>query len=600
MIKTSYLRSVLVYLVLPGWLSLAPAGATGAAAGPDTEARPTPPVASPGDDKEIAPRAVPTFESIGLYWKTAAGGKEVSCQVSYREVGGTAWREARPLWFDLNEHEGLPQRTHEYRGSIVNLTPDTSYEIKLVLTGTGKEAVLGTRTWGENFKIARVVTLPETLAATYDITEGGNATDGYVLYASGRDKRTTSDVRGEAKTNIRVLASHVIVRGLDLKGAKSHGIELGRVQDVVVEDCDISGWGEDLEDGWGRDLDSAIYHETPDGEPRTLRRIVIQNNRMHHPRANSNSWLQERAGRNGSKHPLGPQGISFINGDGEIVIRHNRIYSDFAHMFNDGMGEHRNFTYAGFPGRDSDIYGNFVSHCWDDGIEMEGANMNVRCWGNVIDWTFLAIGCAPTSIGPSYIFRNIYLHSRRGPASDEASYRGQSFLKLGAGPKSANFARGRIHVFHNTTLQPPAWGGHAETSGATRGLHLTARDKHQTNIVSRNNAFWLRHERGTVAYDPQRSPTNDFDHDISNGIADAVEGSERSGIRAVPRFGRPFEPALPWSVALEAGSPGHDQAVRLPGFNDDYAGAAPDMGALEAGRPLPGYFPEIATPGQQP
>lgn len=524
----------------------------------------------------------------------------MTCEVFYREAGSERWREALPLWLDPNEHPEAPQHSHEYRGSIVNLAADTVYETRLVLAGTGQEAVLATRTWSERFRIARVVTLPEALDATYEITEGGSAADGYVLYASPRGKRTLSDVRCAAEVNLRVLASHVIVRGLDLKGARFHGIELGPVQDVVIEDCDISGWGENLADGWGRDLDSAIYHETPDGEPRTLRRIVIQNNRLHHPRSSANSWLQERAGRNGSKHPMGPQAISLINGDGEIVIRHNQIYSDFDHMFNDGMGEHRNFTYAGFPGRDSDIYGNFVSHCWDDGIEIEGANMNVRCWGNVIDWTFLGIGCAPTSLGPSYIFRNIYVHSRRGPGRDAGSYRGQSFLKLGASPKSARFARGRMYVFHNTSLQPAPWGGHEETSGATRGLHLTAKDKHQYNIVSRNNAFRLRNDAGTVAYDPQRSPTNDFDYDLSNGIADAVEGSERHGLRATPQFGAPIEPGLGWSVALQPDSPGHDAAVSLPNFNDDYRGGGPDMGALETGAALPCFFPRATAPGEQP
>jgi len=558
-------------------------------------------VMSQTDKSESGPRAVATFHSVGLYWKTPMGGENIPCEVAYREAGGPGtWREALPLWFDASEHVGKPEHSREYRGSIVNLAPNTAYEIRLTLAGTGQQVVLQTRTWREQFKVARVVSLPENLDATYVITEGGNVEDGYVVYTSPPGKRSLSDMRGKSDVNIRVLAPYVVVRGLDLKGAKFHGIELGRVENVVIEDCDISGWGENLEDGWGRDLDSAVYHYTPDGEPRRLKRIVIQNNRLHHPRSNANSWLQVRAGRNGSKHPLGPQGISFINGDGEIVIRYNQIYSDFDHMFNDGMGEHRNFTYAGFPGRDSDIYGNFVSHCWDDGLEIEGANMNVRCWGNVIDWTFLAIGSAPTALGPSYFFRNIYVHSRRGPDRDELSYRGQSFLKLGAGPKQAAFARGRIYAFHNTTLQPAAWGGHGETSGAIRGLNLTAKDKHQTNIVSRNNAFWLRHDSGLVAYDPQRSPANDFDHDLSNGPADAVEGSERHGIRTVPRFGRPIDVGRPWSMAIEPGSPGHDQAVRLPNFNDDYAGAGPDMGALEAGQRLPAHFPSIATPGQQP
>jgi hypothetical protein len=40
----------------------------------------------------------------------------------------------------------------------------------------------------------------------------------------------------------------------------------------------------------------------------------------------------------------------------------------------------------------------------------------------------------------------------------------------------------------------------------------------------------------------------------------------------------------PGSVAVDAG-------VRLPGINDDFTGKAPDLGAYEAGRPVPHYGP---------
>ena len=39
------------------------------------------------------------------------------------------------------------------------------------------------------------------------------------------------------------LASYVIVRGLTLKNSAEHGIVLGDVDHVVIEGCDISGWG---------------------------------------------------------------------------------------------------------------------------------------------------------------------------------------------------------------------------------------------------------------------------------------------------------------------------------------------------------------------
>lgn len=544
--------------------------------------------ASTGDE----PRAVPTFQCVGLYWRTPEGDATRECRVRYREAGSETWQAALPLWFDPHEHAPAPERSREYRGSIVGLKSGTSYEVELALA-SGAAQQLRFTTWSDQPKIARVVTLPEKIAGTYTIREGGSAAEGYVVYAPAPGRTVEIDGRGVDDVNVRVEASHVIVRGLVLRNARRHGIDLGAVSDVIIEHCDISGWGENIEDGFGRDFDSAIYHRTEDDAPRTLRRVVIQHNRLHHPRSNSNSWLQARPTNRNSRHPMGPQGITFVNGDGEIVIRHNRIYSDFEHMFNDAMGEFHNFGYTGFPGRDSDVYGNRVSHCWDDGLEIEGANMNVRVWANVIDWTFDGIGGAATALGPCYIFRNVYLHSRRGPGDSETALRGQYFLKLGSDPKRALTARGRMYVFHNTVLQPRDTNG--KPAGAERGLYLTSKEKHQTNIVSRNNLLWLRDEKGAAVFDGQKSPENDFDHDLLNGSVSAAPGSEAHGIVATPVLGAPLDVRRAWSMTLQPGSPGHDAGVPLPNFNEGFAGAAPDIGAFEAGRGLSADFPAATS-----
>lgn len=546
--------------------------------------------ASASQASRPVPQAVPTFECIGLRWAPEAGAADVTCEVRFRLVGDGEWRQALPLWFDDDEHED-DTFSHEYRGSIVHLQEGTRYEVELRLADGSAEERIEVETWDADFKIARVVTLPSRMEETLTISEGGSAKDGYVVYQAGSGG-TIIDGRDRDEVNVRVDANYVIVRGLTLIGARKHGIELGKVQNVVIENCDISGWGQDLPDGWGRNLDSAIFHETLDGEDRTLRRVVIQNNDLHHPRSNSNSWMQARESRNGSRHPIGPQAISFIKADGELVIRHNRIYSDFQRMFNDGMGEWHNFSYGGFPARDSDIYGNFVSHCWDDGLELEGANMNVRCWGNVIDQTFGAIATAGTSLGPVYVFRNIYLRSRKGPGEGEESYKGQFFLKLGGDPRNERYAKGRIFVFHNTILQPEPWKDEfAESSGAASGLKLSNAKKLQTNIKSRNNILWIRSSQGSSIYDMQRTEENDFDYDLHNGRVSAHPESERNGLVGIPVFGEPLREGAAWSLPLETGSLGHDQAELLPNFNDAFEGAGPDVGAIEAEKPLPEYFP---------
>ena len=62
---------------------------------------------------------------------------------------------------------------------------------------------------------------------------------------------------------------------------------------------------------------------------------------------------------------------------------------------------------------------------------------------------------------------------------------------------------------------------------------------------------------------------------------------------------RPPDPSKPHTVyyaadldfRLKAGSKAVDAGVRLPNVNDDFAGRAPDLGACEAGAPVPVYGP---------
>ena len=49
--------------------------------------------------------------------------------------------------------------------------------------------------------------------------------------------------------------------------------------------------------------------------------------------------------------------------------------------------------------------------------------------------------------------------------------------------------------------------------------------------------------------------------------------------------------AVDLNFRLKAGSKAVDAGTRLPTVNDDFAGAAPDLGALESGRPEPVYGP---------
>jgi hypothetical protein len=517
-------------------------------------------------------RAVPTFECLGLYWDRAEAAE---CRVRYRAAGSGDWREGYPLAYGARERQ--------YRGSLVGLTPDTAYEIRL--EAGGETETIHARTRGENFPIGKTTHLPARSGEAIVIQEGGTA-QAWHLVAPAPETRFTSDVFNLADANIVVEAAYVILRGLELKGAGTHGVLVRKgVQNVVIEDCRITGWGR-LGGArvWGvmTGGDSAIYAERGAG------RLVIQRNLIEYPRSGSNDWE--------SGHPSGPQAISLVDSSGGNIIRYNTIRSTDDHGFNDGIGGAANYSLQGSPNRDSDIYGNIVSHCWDDAIESEGANMNVRIWSNYLHHTFVHIASAATSIGPLYIFRNVFGSSRISHLDPS----GGTMLKTGTriievDGEKVDLGVGRRFIFHNTALQP--------------GGALNVFSSHPLRAATtRNNLFYARGER----YPKEGgAPGNDFAHDLTGGppgglVQAMFLPAERAEWFLAPRaprvqFGLIEFPAGAKTVRItdplvDAPNPAIDRGVRLPGFNDDFTGAAPDIGAYETGRPALRFGRE-AAPG---
>jgi len=96
--------------------------------------------------------AVPTFQSLGLYWSPQGGSASIPAQVQYRKTGSLNWKSGLNLWFDA--------RNGEYRGSLVQLDSGTQYEVKLTLGSTSVSTTLTASTWNETFPIGNTVTLP--------------------------------------------------------------------------------------------------------------------------------------------------------------------------------------------------------------------------------------------------------------------------------------------------------------------------------------------------------------------------------------------------------------------------------------------------------
>jgi hypothetical protein len=515
------------------------------------------------------PSAVTTYECASIYWKTSENRE---CKTRYKELTASSWKDALNLVYD--------SRDTEYRGSIVSLKPDTEYQVEL--STPSAKAQLKFRTRSDNFPVGKTTFLPAGESdKTILITESGTP-EAYHLVTVPDNNKSVLNLKNVADNGIEIDADYVIVRGVEIRNAKIHGIRIRRNRhDIIIEGCHIAFWGRmggphtygNLEGG----SDSGVYAENG------TQNLTVQRNLIEDPRGASNDWE--------TGHPDGPQGISVIQSKGGNVIRYNDIVTTEDHGFNDGIGGGSNFSFEGNMNKDSDVYGNLIRGVFDDVIESEGANMNVRIWGNYGHLFYNGIATASTSRGPLYVFRNVLGQSRSGHRSSM----GGAFIKTG---ERDPFAGGRRFIFHNTALQP--------------GGVFSAFSSHvNPNCVTRNNIFDVP---GRLATDLEKEPASDYDYDYFSGMVKGTAkeqhgarvGTTPSGTRLyVESYKLEFYPrmtinSIKWGAQpYEFGdrkvnvtdpvvwikNPMIDGGTIIQGFNDNYKGAAPDLGAFEVGAP---------------
>ena len=497
---------------------------------------------------------IPTFHCMSVYWSPANGDRDTKALVKFRAQGKEQWRTGLPLRYHPIDS---PECKGDYRGSLVNLEPGTSYEVALSLEGTDKWVQSRESTWSERFPVGSTISIPNS-DSTVDVDKSGKP-DAYVLYDG---TGCTIDLGNRGDIGIAVNASYVILRGFTIKNVKEHGIRIFNGHHIVIEDCDISRWGSESEQGWGKNYQACIFSNNRD-----LHAVIIQRCKMHHPAWDTNSWA-EKHGQ--STHPQGPQTIVFWESEGNHVIRYNECWSDENHYFNDGMGAGKNGSHRGFPGADSDIYCNYVASCRDDGIEAEGGDQNVRIWNNYVEDVLIPIANAAVSIGPLYVWRNVSGRSYSPPGSSWDMTHGP-FMKMGyAGGE--HWMTGHMYVFNNTIFQQQD-NGSSGLGGESRII------KH---CVSRNNILHVRDEDKYSIAKSDRHEDNDFDFDLISGNCPA--GQEKHALKGKPQFvpGAGFDRETRSGLfQLKADSIGADAAGIIPNFCEPVNGNPPDVGAHE-------------------
>jgi parallel beta-helix repeat protein len=272
--------------------------------------------------------------------------------------------------------------------------------------------------------------------------------------------------------------------------------------------------------------------------------------------------------------PYGSGGLRFYEpADGRgTVIRRNTF-----HDFFDGFGACPEST--GAVTNETDVYDNLVYNSGDDGMETDGRCSNLRIWGNTFHDVLMGISLAPVYDGPVYAIRNLIY--RTGAGNND--YSGSAF-KFNSGYDQS----GPMILFHNT-------GDAALTDPLSSGLDIKSPGS-WTSITARNN-IWSGTEYALSNANPDQALDLDYDDLYTaqpgelawwSGLPDrhlntlaelqAATGQEQHGMNALPGFTE----AAAGGYTLAEGSPLVDAALLIPGINDDFVGAGPDIGAFES------------------
>jgi hypothetical protein len=286
------------------------------------------------------------------------------------------------------------------------------------------------------------------------------------------------------------------------------------------------------------------------------------------------------------------------------VIAHNAIA-----YFHDAIGISTYGTPEPDPDRRAssiDIYNNDLHLLNDDFVETDGGVHNIRVYSNRgVNAAQGGYSAQPVFGGPAYFIHNILYNVPSGVA-----------FKFSAKPAG-------LFVYHNTIISEYQVGDPSSNVHFRNNLFL-GRDTPDRGILRMANATdvhssdyngyrpnrgvkeqyrFLGPKKGQRLYEPQPGDWQVFP--TLEAFASAT-GQETHSLEvdydiferlAPPDASRRYAVyhAMDLNFALKPGGRAVDAGVAIPTVNEDHLGRAPDLGALEAGRPAPHYGPRWLT-----
>ncbi len=537
---------------------------------------------------------LPTLHCLGFRW--FVGGDDngnALVTLRYRPAGEADWRQAMPLFrveSAAMQERRPPQGQTIHAGSIFTLTPDTEYEVQLELTdpdGGGEARTLTMRTWkepeapeplrvfhvvpgegggtGTELSPFRGIAAADAAARPGDLmllragvylgpvsfTASGTGEAPIVWRAVDGQVTVHGPRRGRAASAIGL--EHVFFEGISIRNAQ-FAMDLSGSSHVTVRSCRFSEVGSGI---------------SADGQQQ---RLCIVDNVLE----GLCSWRKRAAGEYRAIQ---------LSGTGHVVA-YNRISG-----FKDGVD-----TRPPYPVRAIDIHNNDISECTDDGIELDFSEQNTRAYDNRLTNCSMGISFQPARGGPAYAVGNVLYNIGH-----------ESFKLHLTPPRPGHMTSGGV-ILHNTVVKKGVpfrvWSNEGPAryfylrnnllvgSEAPYAVELTCPIEESNWDYDayvggpfRSFAYWNKERYSSL--DHFRSASGQETHGLVLPWSKELFASGT----VVPADVASQYPVAANDLRLGARSPAIDRGVVLPSVNDGYTGSAPDLGAVEFGRPLPHYGP---------
>jgi len=253
-----------------------------------------------------------------------------------------------------------------------------------------------------------------------------------------------------------------------------------------------------------------------------------------------------------------------------------------------------------------DIYNNYITNAHDNSIEMDGSMHNIRVMRNMlINSASHPMSTQPSVGGPIYFIRNIVYNAPGGSTRLTAGSPGVFFyhntiltetnggasanvhwrnnLMLGQNAQAAIFS-----VNTNTSYSSSDYNGFRPNAG-NESFQWSSPPAGVPMIPADGSGSAKLETRKFATLDAYAQATQQDRHSVlvDYDIFMKVSKLDAKDLATVQRL---YE-AKDFDFSLRPGSTAVDRGVALPNVTDGFTGQAPDLGALEVGRPIPVYGP---------